>query len=168
MPVVIDAMPQRHHAVQIVAARGGAQQLLHQHGVGYPAPSGGKQAVFDRHVIIHQHRRHRDAAVVQQLGGGFEVEHVAGVVLDQQQHPGAAVDRLAALVHFIRRRRGENFARTGAVEHPFADETAVHRLMAAAAAGQDRHFAHYRRVSAGHERRIRVHQQLGMGLRQPL
>jgi hypothetical protein len=41
MPVVVDAMPQRHHAVQIVAARrGGAQQFLHQHGLGHPAPSG--------------------------------------------------------------------------------------------------------------------------------
>ncbi|MNV67608.1 hypothetical protein D3C71_1604140 [compost metagenome] len=81
MPVIVDAVAQRHQAIQIVAARRcRTEQFFHQHGIGHPATSGGEQAVFHRHVIVHQHRRHLDAAVMQQLGGGFKVQHVAGIV----------------------------------------------------------------------------------------
>ena len=81
-----------------------------------------------------------------EVRGHLEVEHVAGVVLDDVQDAGAAVDRLGRLEHLVGRRRREDLARTCGVEHPAPDETAVHGLMSGAAAGDDADLALHRRV----------------------
>ena len=72
-----------------------------------------------------------------QLGRDLEVHDVAGVVLDDVQHARAAVDRLGGGQHLVRDRRGEDRARAGGIQHAHADEAAVHRLVAGAAAGDD-------------------------------
>ena len=83
--LVVDATGQRLAARQIVARLGGGtDQLLAQHGRGNPTATGGVEAVFDRHVVIDQGKAHLDPVAVQQLDRGFEVEHVAGVVLHQK------------------------------------------------------------------------------------
>ncbi|MNG89337.1 hypothetical protein D3C79_481990 [compost metagenome] len=97
---------------------------------------------------------------MQQFGRRFKVEDVTGVVLDDQQHPGTAVNGLATVVHFIRRRRGENLPWASTIQHSLAHEAAVHRLMAATTARQDRHFAWDRPRRAGHKYRILMHLQL--------
>ena len=87
-----------------------------------------------------------DAVALAELGGHLEVHDVAGVVLDDVQHPGAAVDRLGRLEHLVGRGRGEHLARARRVEHAPADEPAVHRLVARAAARDDPDLALHGRV----------------------
>ena len=105
---------------------------------------------------------------MQQLGGGLKIQDVAGIVFDNQQDAFAAVNLHRAFKHFVRRRRGEDFPRTGAGEHALADIAAVHRFMSAAAAGEQGHLASHRRVGAGHIQRVLMQGQLRMGFSQPL
>ncbi len=106
---------------------------------------------------------------MQQFRRGLEAEHVARVVLDDQQHPGAAVHRQPARVHLVGRGRGEDFARTRAGKHPHADKAAVQRLMPAAAAGDQGHFARNRRVGAHDVFGFQIDaQQIGVGKRHAL
>jgi hypothetical protein len=61
---------------------------------------------------------------------------------------------------------GEHRAGAGGVQHPAADEAAVHRLVTRAAAGHQRHLALYGRVGAGDEVRTGVDaDQVGMRCR---
>ena len=69
------------------------------------------------------------------LGRHLEVHDVAGVVLHDVQHAGAPVDELGRLEHLVGRRRGEDLARAGGVEHAETDEAAVQRLVPGPAAG---------------------------------
>ena len=55
--------------------------------------------------------RHLDALGVGQFRRGLEVQHVAGVVLHDVQHAGAAVDGLGRGQHLVRGGRGEHRAR---------------------------------------------------------
>ena len=135
---------------RVTALGGGADQFFDQHGIGDAAATSGIETVFHRHVVVDHHGGDFNAALMQQLGGGFEVQDVAGVVFDNQQNAFAAVNLHRAFEHFVRRRRGENFPRAGAREHALADIAAVHRLMSAAAAGEQGHLAGHRRVGAGH------------------
>src|SRR6185503_13332336 len=99
------------------------------------------EAVFNGDFIVHQHRLDLDAVIVQHVGRHLEVQHVAGVVLDDVQYAGAAVRGLAAGQHLVGHRRGEHRTGTRGVEHAKADESAVQRLVAATAAGHQRHLA---------------------------
>ncbi|MNH17137.1 hypothetical protein D3C79_767960 [compost metagenome] len=100
---------------------------------------------------------------MQQLHCGLEVEHVTGVVLHQEQHPGATVDRLTALVHLIRGRGGEDLAGAGAIQHPLAHQTTVHRLVAAATTGHQRHLARHGGIGTGDVVRFDTDPELGVG-----
>ena len=80
-------------------------------------------------------------------------------------HARAAINGLAALVHLIRGGGGKNFAGAGAIEHPFAHQTAVHRLVAAATAGDQRDLAHHGGVGAGDVVGFDSHLELGVGSR---
>lgn len=157
---VVKLAPQFSACCQRVAALGGrAHQFFNQHGIGHAAPSGGIEAVFYRHIVIDYHGGDLDAAFVQQLGGGFKVKNIASVVFNNQQHAFAAVDVHGALKHFIRRRGGENFPRTGPGKHALANISAVHRLMTAAAAGKQRYFPGHRCIGAGDVDRIMMQRQ---------
>ena len=97
------------------------------------------------------------------LGGHLEVHDVAGVVLDDVQHAGAAVDELGGLVHLVGRRRREDLSGAGGVEHAEADEAAVQRLVAGAAAGDQPDLAGDRRVGSVDDLVLVVDPQLRVG-----
>ena len=69
-----------------------------------------------------------------ELGRHLEVQDVAGVVLDDVQDAGAAVDGAGGGLHLVRHGRGEDVAGGGRVEHAQADEPAVQRFVTGAAA----------------------------------
>src|SRR6266511_1351395 len=98
------------------------------------APPLGVGGVLDRHVVVDDHALDLAARLARQVGGHLEVHHVAGVVLDDVQHPGAGVDLAGGPLHLVGRWRGEHRSGTGGVEHAAAHEPAVHRLVAGAAA----------------------------------
>ena len=124
--------------VERLALGGGrAADLLGDHGDADAAAARGVEGVLDRDVVVGHDRLDLDALALGEIGGHLEVQHVAGVVLDDVQDAGAAVDGLGGLEHLVRRRGGEDLARAGRVEHAGADEAAVHRLMARAATGDD-------------------------------
>ncbi len=136
-----------------------AADLLGQHGCADAAPAGGVQAVLHGHVVGDHHRLDCDALVAGQVGRHLEVHDVARVVLDDMQHPGAAVDGLRGRQHLVGRGRGEHRTGAGRVEHAPADEPAVQRLVTGPPARDDRHLAPDRGVGARDEVGIRVHLQ---------
>ena len=109
---------QRRQRRQTVTAFGrGADDLLGEYGPAHTATAGGVEAVLDGYVVVDHHRLDLDPLRGGELGGGLEVEYVAGVVLDDVQDAGAAVDGLGRGQDRVGRRRGEHRARTGRVEH---------------------------------------------------
>ena len=96
-----------------------------------------QSAVLHGHVVVRDDGLHLDAVGPGEVGGHLEVEHVAGVVLDDVQHAGPAVDRLRRVVHLVGGGGGEDLPRAGGIEHSHAHEAAVHRLMPRAAPRQD-------------------------------
>ena len=71
---------------------GGAGDLVDQDRPGQPAPAGvvAPAAAGQGHVVGHDHDLDRQSLGPRQLGGEAEVQPVAGVVLDDQERPGAA------------------------------------------------------------------------------
>ena len=138
--------------------------LLHQHGDADPAAAGGVEAVLHGDVVVGDHGDHLDAGLGGgQLGGHLEVHDVAGVVLHDVQHARAAVDGRGRLQHLVGHRRGEHLARAGGVEHAEADEPAVQRLVARAAAGDQPDLARHRRVAPVDDLVLVVDAQLRVG-----
>ena len=75
----------RGHGVEVVAALGGgAGDLLDRDGARDAAASGRVQRVLDRDVVVDDDAADLDALGLGELGRGLEVEHVAGVVLDDR------------------------------------------------------------------------------------
>ncbi len=109
---------------------GGAADLLQDHGDPDAAASGRVQRVLHRDVVVGHDRLDLDAVGCRQVGGHVEVHHVAGVVLDDVQDAGAAVDSLRGGLHLVGGGGGEHLAGARRVEHAHADEPAVHRLVA--------------------------------------
>ncbi len=142
-----------------------AADLLGEHGGADAAAPGRVQAVLDGDVVVDDDLLHGESLVARQVGGHLEVHHVAGVVLDDVEGAGAAVDGLRRGEHLVRRRGGEDLARAGGVEHARADEPAVHRLVPRAAAGDDRHLAGDGRVGARDPVRVGVDDEAA-GVRQ--
>ena len=101
--------------------------------------------------LVSDDRFDLDALSRRQVRRHLEVQHVARVVLHDVQNACAAVDGLGRLEHLVGRRRREDLARTGGVEHPAPDEPAVHRLVARAAAGDDSDLALHRRIDPHHD-----------------
>jgi hypothetical protein len=66
-----------------------------------PAASCGPQAVLHGNVVVRQDRLDGDAFILGQLRGELEVEHVAGVVLDDVHDARAGVDGLRRSQHLI-------------------------------------------------------------------
>ena len=162
--VVVEFAAEGGEAVEVVApAGGGAEQFFDEDGAGDATASGGVEAVFDGHIVIGEDDGDGVPHVVQEFGGGFEVQDVAGVVFDDEQHAAPAVHRFGAGEDLIRRGRGEDFARHGAVEHAVADVAAVHGFVAAAAAADEANFADNRRVCAGDVSGVTVQGEAGVG-----
>ena len=132
--------PARHrgHAGEVATLVGGcAGELLDQHGDADAPPARRVEAVLHGDVVVRHHRDDLDAGVSGgELGGHLEVHDVAGVVLHDVQHAGAAVDAARRFEHLVGHRRGEHLARARGVEHAGSDEPAVQRLVPGPAAGQ--------------------------------
>ena len=102
--VVVEFAAEGGEAVEVVApAGGGAEQFFDEDGAGDATASGGVKAVFDRHIVIGEDDGDGVAHVVQEFGGGFEVQDVAGVVFDDEQHAAPAIHRFGAGEDLIRR-----------------------------------------------------------------
>src|SRR3954449_771083 len=84
--------------------------LLREDGHADAAAPRGVEAVLHRDVVVRHDRDDLDVLAGRDLRGHLEVHHVAGVVLDDVQHAGAAVDGLRRGVHLVRRGRGEHLA----------------------------------------------------------
>ena len=65
------------------------------------APAGRVERVLDRDVVVGDDRRDLDLAG-DELGGQLEVQDVAGVVLDDVEDAGAAVDGAGRGLHLVR------------------------------------------------------------------
>ena len=127
----------------------GAGDLLHEHGGSHPAPPGRVEGVLHRDVVVDDDAGDLDALVGRELGGHLEVQDVAGVVLHDVQHAGAAVDRRGGGQHLVGHRGGEDLAGAGRVEHAVADVPAVQRLVPGAAAGDEADLARPRAARPG-------------------
>src|SRR5215204_5279947 len=121
----------------------GAADLVHEDGARDAAPPARVRRVFDGHVVVGD-----DVVGLYLFGLGelpchLEVEDVARVVLDDVEDPGPAVHGLARLEHLVGRRASKNRPGAGCVEHTRSHETAVGRLVARAAAGDEGYLALY-------------------------
>src|SRR5690606_12795341 len=97
-----------------------ADDLFSQNSRAYTTASGGVEAIFHGDIVVDQDRLNLNAIGMGQLGGGFEVEDIASVVLDDEQDAFAAVYGLGALVHLVGSGGREDFAGAGAVKHAHA------------------------------------------------
>src|SRR5690606_2584294 len=97
-------------------------------------------------IVVDQDRLNLNAIGMGQLGGGFEVEDIASVVLDDEQDAFAAVYGLGALVHLVGSGGREDFAGAGAVKHAHAHESTMHWLMPTAATRDHGHLACHWRI----------------------
>jgi len=89
-------------------------------------------------VVIGDDTGDLDSGVgVDDLGGHLEVHDVAGVVLDDVEDAGTAVDGGGGGDHLVGDRGGEDLSGAGGVEHAGAHEAAVEGLVPAASPGDD-------------------------------
>lgn len=145
-----------------LVGRGPGDLLDEQGGARAPAPRR-EEAVGHGHVVIDQYPGDPETLVLGELRGHLEVQHVARVVLDDEQHPRPAVDRGGGPHHLVRHGRGEHLSGAGRGEHPGPDEPRVQRLVPGAAAGDQRHLPGHGRVTPYDDPVLDVHGQLGVG-----
>lgn len=148
--------------------RRGSDDLLEQHGETDSAATGRVQGVLHGDVVVHGDAADLDALHGGELGGHLEVEHVAGVVLDDVEHARTAVDGLGGDLDAVGSRRGEDFAGDGGVEHSGADEAAVQRLVTGPATRDDRDLALRLRRGTGDDVVLQIDRELRVSERHPL
>ena len=160
---------QRCHAAEIVAAGGRrAADLFREHGRPRTAAARRVQAVFHRHVVIDNDRLHLDVTGLAKFRGHFEIHDVAGVVLDDVEDAGSAIDGASGRFHLVGTGGSEDLAGTGGVEHALANESAVHGFVTAAAARNDAHLAGDGGVRPDHVHRIEGDlEDFGVGCGEP-
>src|ERR687898_1535178 len=120
-----------------------AADLVHEDGACDAPPPACVGRVLDGDIIVGHDVVGLDPFCLAELPCHLEVEYVARVVLDDVEDPGPAVHGFARLQHLVRRRAREYGTGTSGVEHTGADETAVGRLVARAAAGDQGDLALY-------------------------
>jgi hypothetical protein len=149
-PVLVDVARDVRDFLQAQSLFGSrAGDLLEQHSDAHTATSGRPRAVLYRDVVVGHDGDHVESGFCRgHLGGHLEVHHVAGVVLHDVQDPGAAVDVLGCLEQLVGCGGGEVLAGTRRVEHAEPDESAVQRLVAGAAAGDETDLAVVRAFAA--------------------
>ena len=167
--VFVHLAAQRRHAAEIVAAGGRrAADLFRQHGRAHAAAARRVQAVLHRHVVIDDDRLHLDATGLAKLRGHFEIHDVAGVVLDDVEDAGSAIDSGGGRFHLVGTGGREDLAGTGGIEHALADESAVQGFVTAAAARNDAHLAGDGGVRPNHVHRIEGDlEDVGVGCGEP-
>src|SRR5918993_2134498 len=147
--VGVDALCKLLYACEVFAVVGRcAADLVHEDGACDAAPPARVGRVLDSHVVVGHDVVGLDPFCLAELACHLEVEYVTRVVLDDVEDSGPAVHGFARLEHLIRRRAREYGPGAGGVEHTWTDETAVGRLVARAAAGDEGYFALYRGVGS--------------------
>src|SRR5215208_322895 len=134
---------------EVLAVIGGcAADLVHEDGACDAATSAGVGRILDGHIVIGDDVVGLYSFGLGQLPCHLEVQYVAGVVLDDVEDAGPAVDGLARIEHLVGGGAGKDGAGAGGVEHARSDETAVGRLVARATAGDECYLALHRGVGA--------------------
>ncbi len=128
----VDLITERLESGKRHAALGrGADHLFHDQRARDPATAGGVGRFLDRDVVVGHHACNFPPG---HLRGHGEIHHIAFVILDDEKHACAGVDGLRSLDHLVRRRRGEDLAGAGGIEHAAADKARMQRLMPRTAA----------------------------------
>src|SRR5262249_43117847 len=130
---------------------GRAADFFSKHGCANATASGRVKAILHGNIVVDHHGFDLDRLRARKVGGHLEVHHVAGVVLDDVQHPIAAVHCFCRFKHLVGRRTCENRTRAGGIKHATADEAAMHWFMAASAARNQGDLALYGRIGASDE-----------------
>ena len=132
----------RHHRVDVQPGLGrGADDLEHRHVArDTPAP-GAVVGPGAGHVVGDGQDARLDPLGPQAFGGGTEVQHVARIVAEAQDHPAAPVRGLGDAVNPRGRGRGEDIPRHRRIRQPGADIAQKGRVMPRPAAHQQRHLA---------------------------
>src|SRR5919112_6211603 len=150
--VGIDALGKLLDACEVFTVVGRcAADLVHEDGACYAAPPARVRGVLDGHIVVGDDVVGLYPFGLAELPCHLEVEHVARVVLDDVEDPGSAVHGLARLEHLVWGGAREDGPGAGGVEHAWSDETAVGRLVARAAAGDEGYLALYGGVGPHHD-----------------
>ena len=113
---------------------------MYENSACNPPPSSCPCAVFHCNVIIYNYLLYGNAFISRHFCRHFKVHHIAGVVLNNQQHAFSAVACFDRFIHLVRRRRGKHSPCNRCVQHAFPNIAAVGWFMAAPAAAYQRHF----------------------------
>jgi hypothetical protein len=84
-----------------VLFRRGADDFFSEHGHTDTSPASCIQAVFHSDIVIRDHSFHFDAFSAGEVGCHFEVQDVAGIVLNDVQNACSAADRFGRFEHLI-------------------------------------------------------------------
>ena len=122
--------------------------FLEQYGHTNAAPPGSIEAILHSYVVIGDHACDLNPFSLGQLSCHLEVQHVTGVVLDDVEHAGTAIDGACRGKHLIWHRRGKDGTRASRIEHTMTDKTTVHRFMTTATARDHTYFATDRSILA--------------------
>src|SRR6266566_5976929 len=90
--------------------------FLEQYGNTNAAPASSIEAILHRYVVIGDHACDLNPFSLGQLSCHLEVQHVTGVVLDDVEHAGTAIDGACRGKHLIWHRRGKDGSRASCIE----------------------------------------------------
>ena len=130
-----------------------ARDLVNEHRSGHAAASRRSLSVIHRDVVRHERLSNGYSPVGRLFFRHIEQQDVAGVVLDDEQRPGAAVHALQRRDRVVERRRAEHGPRERRIQHALPDEAAVRWFVPASAARNQRHLPPHRSVGPDHSLR---------------
>ena len=139
---------------------------MHQDGACHTAAACGVKAVLHGHIIIDYHVIGLDILILSHIDSHFKIHHVTGVVLHHAEHAFIGGNRLNALKNLVWGRRSEDRPRHRCIQHAGAHKAPMGRLMAAAAAGNQRHLPLLLGASHHHVAAIQLPKLLRPGLHQ--
>ena len=128
----------------------GAGELLDEERRTSSAAARGVGAVLDGDIIVDEHGLGRNPGGGEHLGGHHEVQTVARVVLDDEQHTGVGRHSRRGLIDLSHRRGGEDRSRRRSVQHAGSDEPGVKGFVSRTTAGDDRDLSGHRGIGTGH------------------
>ena len=134
----------------VAAGRACAGGLEDIKPAGDAAPAVGLGRWRREHVVGDEHGAAVDAVGAQPLLGHAEVEHVAAVVAEGEEHTGAAVSRLGNPVRLLARWTGEDVTDHRRRRHAGADQAVEGGIMAGTAADDHRDVARRRCAGGDH------------------